>query len=429
MRRAKTILFWAGLILALPATTIADESVERSLQWMRSQIVPNTLISTPDPSRRGLILSYAPGSGRPGPLHRKSFVYDGALAAIAFTMAGDGETASRILSALTRVQRPDGSFWFSYNVDNTWPAEADHDMAIVRAGANAWVGYAFTFYLENRPATDDRRSKRERDAFLASARRTGDFLLTLRVKGGLIRGGQGAVRLGVTPDGRSVEEFYDDHPIRWVSAEHNISSYFFLNALGKVTADLRYSIAAREIRQGLLGSLWQDDMGQFAQGIGPDGTLDRTRALDCASWGALFLLAAGETEKAAKALRTAESIYRSSHGKIEGHRPYHEKPIYDDAKVQRLLLPDSPMTRWKDIPFVWSEGTMGVALAHVRRGDAARAAKLAGDIVEMREGGGIRYATREFPYEFSSSPSVAGTAWYVIVQEELKTRTKRFWTR
>ncbi|MEO6487235.1 MAG: hypothetical protein ABIO78_04730 [Thermoanaerobaculia bacterium] len=435
MRKAKGILLWTGLFLACQATTFAaDESEKRSLEWMRSQVVPNQLVSTPDPSRRGLILSYAPGLGRPGPLHRKSFVYDGALAAIAFTMADDGETASRILSALTRIQRPNGSFWFSYNVDNAWPAEADHDMAIVRSGANAWVGYALTFYLENRPATDDRRSKRERDGFLASARRIGDFLLTLRVSDksvarGLLRGGHGAVRLGVTPDGKSVQEFYDDRPIRWVSSEHNISSYFFLNALGRLTADLRYSAAARDIRQGLLSSLWQNDMGQFAQGIGEDGSVDRTRALDCASWGALFLFAAVETEKAAQALRTTDSIYRSSYGKIEGHRPYHEKPIYDDARVQRLLLPDAPATRWKDLSFVWSEGTMGVALAHLRSGDAARAAKLTGEVAEMREGGGIRYGTREFPYEFSAFPSVAGTAWHVIVQKELRKQTKRFWAR
>ena len=78
---------------------------------------------------------------------------------------------------------------------------------------------------------------------------------------------------------------------------------------------------------------------------------------------------------------------------------------------------------------MWSEGTMGVALAHVRRGDDARAAKLVADVLKMREGGGIRYGTREFPYEFSASPSVAGTAWHVIVQEDMKRQTKRFWAR
>ena len=81
------------------------------------------------------------------------------------------------------------------------------------------------------------------------------------------------------------------------------------------------------------------------------------------------------------------------------------------------------------IAFVWSEGTMGVALAHVRHADAARATKLVTDVAKMREGGGIRYGTREFPYEFSAAPSVAGTAWHVIVQEELNTQTKQFWAR
>jgi hypothetical protein len=416
------------LAIAVSGPSLAAEDSETvSLQWIRSQIVPNQFISTPDPRRRGLVLSYGPASSKPGPIHRKSFVYDAALAAIAFTMSGDHETAARILSALTRVQRQDGSFWFSYNVDNTWPEEGDHDMAIIRAGANAWVGYALAFYLERLPATDDRRAKREREAFLTSARKIGDFLLTLRVDG-MIRGGHGAVRLGVTPDGKSVQEYYVDRPIRWISTEHNISSYFFLNALGRLTGDPRYMVAARDIRQGLLSKLWQEEMGQFAQGIGDDGTIDKTRALDCASWGALFLFAAGEKEKASRALRTAETIYRSWHGQIEGHRPYHEKPIYDDAQVQRLLLPDAPATRWKDLSFVWSEGTMGVALARARNGDAKRAAKLAADMLKMRDGGGIRYGTRDFPYEFSASPSVAGTAWHIVVRQELK-KPKQFWAR
>ncbi|PYV36348.1 MAG: hypothetical protein DMG06_30915 [Acidobacteria bacterium] len=105
-----------------------------SLNWLRSQIVPNRQVPTPHPQRRGLILSYAPGQGQKGPLYDKSFVYDAAAGAIALVVASDWGNAAKILDALVRVQREDGSFWFSYSSQNDWPNEIDHDMAVVRTG-------------------------------------------------------------------------------------------------------------------------------------------------------------------------------------------------------------------------------------------------------------------------------------------------------
>lgn len=430
-------------VLLPPVTATADEAKsakittaaeKAALDWLRSQFVPNEFIPIPDAHRRSLILSYAPAGEKPGPLHTKCTVYDAALAAIALTLLEDWDGASRLLHALARVQRRDGSFWFSYNVHNTWPDEADHDMAIVRAGATAWAGYAFSFYLENRPATKEPRLLRERQLFLQTSRRIAGFLLELRVTDvpaarGLLRGGRGIVGLTVGDSRREVLEVYEDRPIRWVSTEHNISAYFFLSAMARLTSETGYSTAAREIRERLLASLWQEDMGQFAQGLKEDGTVDRTRALDCASWGALFLSAAGDPERAARALRTAD-IYRNSHAGIEGYRPYHQKPIYETPQVQRILLPDAPGAQWNDLAFVWSEGTLGVALAHIREGNTAPASRLLREMLEMSDHGGIRYGSRDLPYEFSGSPSVAGTAWYLIVREALKDpKAKGFWLR
>lgn len=163
----------ASLALALSLPASADSAT--SLGWLRAQMTPNTLVPTPDPQRRGLVLSYAPGRKTPGPLHRRASTYDQALAAIAFVTTGDHASASRALAALARVQRKDGGFWFSYNVENTWPEDADHEMAIVRSGATAWAGYAFAFYLETRPTAEDARAQRERASFLEAARRTADF--------------------------------------------------------------------------------------------------------------------------------------------------------------------------------------------------------------------------------------------------------------
>jgi hypothetical protein len=421
---------------AEPAPVQADTSPDQvALAWLRSQIVPNDLVSTPDPRRRGLILSYAPGTKAPGPLHRKSAAYDGALAAIAFSLHDQWADAARVLNALTRVQRQGGSFWFSYNTHNSWPDELDHDMAILRAGAIGWVGYAFIYYLENKPPSGDARSARERRLFLASAKQAADYLLGLRVTDrplarGLVRGGNGEVRLTVAKDSRGVVEVYQDRPIGWVSTEHNISAYFFLSGLARVSGDSHYQLAAQAIRDRLLSVLWQDDLGQFAQGINPDGTLDRMRALDCASWGALFLLSTGEKQKAKVALETADRLYRNTHGGIQGHRPYYDKAVYEDARVQRILLPDAPQARWKDLSFIWSEGSLGVALAQIRAGNKINGTKLAEEMLKLTEKGGIRYGSRELPFEFSSSPSVAGTAWYLIVRDAVNhPKGKGLWTQ
>jgi hypothetical protein len=429
---AVTAVALAGLVAA---ETPPGVETQRSLAWLRGQIVPNDFVPAPDPQRRGLILSYAPAGERAAPLHRKAFVYDAGLAAIALTLGGDPAGASRILQALVRVQRQDGSFWFSYNVDNRWPDEADHDMALVRAGATAWAGYALGVYLERRPEPEDARGRRERALLLAAARRAGEFVLGLRaaeptLARGLVRGGRALIRLTLEPDGRTVREVYEDRPLLWASTEHNVSSYFLLTSLARLTGEARYAAAAREIRERLLGSLWQEDLGQFAQGVLEDGRLDRTRALDCASWGALFLLAAGETEKAGRAARAADAVYRSVDRGIAGHRPYHDKPIYEDPRVQRLLLPDAPDALWKDLGFVWGEGSLGIALALGRLGEPGRARAIVGEVLKLRAGDGLRLASRELPYEFTAAPSVATTAWHVIVEASLRDdRTPGVWSR
>ena len=438
-RWAATIVLGAVLVpcpaLAAGARPSAEEA--RSLAWLRAQITPNALVSAPDPQRRGLVLSYAPVAGPPGPLHRRAFTYDQALAAIAFASVGDFATSSRVLAALARVQRKDGSFWFAYNVENTWPEDGDHDMAIVRSGAMAWAGYAFAFYLERSPAPgDDPRRKREREAFTEAARRAADYLLGLRVREpealahGLVRGGQAAVTLGTDAAGKTAVESYDDSPIRWVSTEHNLGTFFFLSALGRVTGDASYRTAAGQIGRRVLAALWQEDLGQFAQGVLADGKIDRARALDCASWGALFLLAMGERARAERALATAERIYPAHDGPIAGHRPYHDRLVYLDARTSGLFFPGRPPLRWEAVPIVWSEGSLGVALAQARLGHLARARRIASEMLKLRQGDGIRLASRKLPYEMDDSASIAGTAWQVLVERALlEPRAPGLWSR
>jgi len=46
---------------------------------------------------------------------------------------------------------------------------------------------------------------------------------------------------------------------------------------------------------------WDEQIGSLTKGFHLAAKRDAGRALDCASWGALFLLAAGDPDKARKA--------------------------------------------------------------------------------------------------------------------------------
>src|SRR5207237_10034836 len=76
--------------------------VSATKPWLLGQIIPNRLVPDPDPSRRGLVISYdlAPAEF-PRRFHR-SATYDDAPAAALFLTPGTGHQAAVTLPALTR---------------------------------------------------------------------------------------------------------------------------------------------------------------------------------------------------------------------------------------------------------------------------------------------------------------------------------------
>jgi hypothetical protein len=323
--------------------------------------------------------------------------------------------------------RPDGSLWFSYNTGNDWPSEADHQSALVRTGAVAWVGYAFTFYLKHDPpCAGDSGCARERAFFSATAIRLAEYLLTLQVneqgdpRDGLLRLGYGTLTLAYSAQANDVVERYLDEPAMGISTENNISAWFFLRQLAELTGELRWSQAADRIQRGLLKTLWNDALGQFNQGVRPSGSLDSVKALDCAAWGALFLLATGETKKAQRALEVIEDYYATRDGEAIGYRPYSDSPVYEDPEVGRFFFPDDPRKQWRALPIIWSEGTLGVALARLHLGQTERARELVMGLRPLKmENAGLRCASLELPYQMADVPCVAASAWLALVAAAL----------
>lgn len=404
------------------------EARDRALEWLRSQMVPNDTVPEPEPDRMHLALSYRIPESESAYryLSGRSMTYDNALAAIAFTMAGDYQNAAFILNALSRLTRADGTLWFGYNTQNSWPSEEDSSGALDRTGSTAWAGYAAVFYILHRSSEDpDFLGKdREAQAYLRMAESIAGNIISRIVRAprdprfGLSTGGENAYSLQYESGG--VVEVFREGPIDWASAEHNIDAWFFLTDLGLLTGKDEYLQAAATVKDALVG-LWSASDGQYYQGAKVD-RIDGVMALDCASWGSLFSLSAGKKDLARASLKAIEKKYRSSDllggVQVRGYKPYESRPLIEDAgnDVLEYYYKDTPTSSWKEMNGVWGEGSLGVAFAYLKQGQTKKAGVIIDDILKLQtDDGGVRYFTREIPHEFVSYPSVASTAWLAIV--------------
>lgn len=411
-----------------------QEHQQAAVEWLVEQLVPNEVVPDPNPARRNLIVSYRiPPDDPVYPfLFGRSFIYDGAVAAIAFTMSGRYREAQRVLLGLARQVREDGSVWFGLNTQNAWPSEADSGGAVVRSGASAWVGYAATFYLRGRLAADpdfeldDNAARRIRTL----AVRVAEHLLGLQVEDpadrryGLVTGGLGTYSYTVD-DADEIVAAFDPSPVGWASTEHNIDAYYLFRDLGGLTGDERLLRAADRVRAGLL-SLWSEEHGQFYQGVKVDGRVDTVLPLDTASWGSLFLGSVGELARSDRALVSAQTRFRL--GSRNHYRPYADDLVFESPEVSRVLFGKAD-THWNDVEIAWIEGSQGVASALVQAGAYREAVDTMLAALEYEVDGGFRYASVEIPELFSSFPSVASTGWFVIATELLLDETNRglFW--
>jgi hypothetical protein len=411
---------------------LGDEvlQVEReAIRWLKEQMVPNTIVGEPHPERRRLVISYRIPENHPAfkYIYNRSFSYDNALAVIALTMAGAYQEAELILTALQRNMRDDGSFWFAYNTVNSWPNEGDNEGALIRTGAVCWVGYAAVFYLGVRAQEDEFFLEEDVLAqdLLDMAEQIGEWVLVRQVhdphdlRHGLVTGGLGTYQLAVDEKENNLLELFHRDEIAWVSMEHNIDAYYFLRDLGRLTREERYKRASEEIKKDLL-TLWRTDRGQFIRGIKGDQAIDAALPLDGASWASLFLNSIGERGKARRCLNAIERDFRCQSEDVWGYRPYYAEPVFEEGEVNAYFYPDDPDKRWRDMEIVWGEGSLGVAAAYMKGGQKAKAVEIVEAMLPLSVEGGLQYATVDVPYQFSTDPSVASTAWFVMVVEMLR---------
>lgn len=366
-----------------------------------------SLVAWPDAKSSGRLALTDPET-------RRVATYDSALVILVLIRKGAREEASHLIEALHGLQRPDGSFPFSFELPRP-----DEHIAYVRAGAVAWIGYAATEYLDS-----DRGGPARKEA-LEIARGAAKYLLAHQVdkpedpRDGLVRGGEGTYRYEVDERGRLREKLHADD-VAWTSVEHNVDTFFFFRALARVTEEESYRAAATRIARALMRN-WSGERGQLPRGMNDHGA-DQVPTLDCASWGSIFIGATGDGERAETSAFVADAGYGSHDAKLHarGHRMQRRGPLVEGELLLKVLGPKLPARDWSELEAIWPEGSAGVALAAWRVGRVERARRILEDLEPLRSAdGSLPNSTVDIPFVFDRKPSIAGTAWVELVRFEL----------
>ncbi len=407
-----------------------------ALNWLKKQIVPNDTVPEPSGIRRNFILSYdiKDRTGGRKYLYGKSSLYDNALAVIAFTMSGEMDLSETVLTAVFKNMRPDNNLWFSYNTHNEWPDQNDSDGAVVRTGASAWFGYAAVFYLESVKASGRINEKKTVcNSILNDTEKLASAIIQLQIKKrhdlryGFVTGGDNQYRILCNDKTKSPEETFEKGKIEWISTEHNIDTYFFLKSLYNLTGNEIYNNTSEVIGRSLLNN-WNGGIRQLIRGRSRT-SLDFTESLDCASWGSMFLRSSGDIRKAEAALTSCSSYLSRSEGRA-GYRPYRNLLVYEDRFINSMIYPDNPDKNWNDIPMLWHEGSLGVAMAYLKASRYAEAEAIIREVIAFQcDDGGVPYSNIPVQYQFSSDASAASTAWLVMAVSALEDEQTRniFW--
>lgn len=255
---------------------------------------------------------------------------------------------------------------------------------------------------------------------------------------GLVRGGYSSASNGYTDSG-SIKH------VSWASAEHNFDLFQSLVLLSRlVSAGDKASVTEMYTRigKGLDTYMWNKETNTFNRGYRFENGSDQAKALDCSSWGALYLLkqAALAVEskdydsenfymrRAATSLDFIDKNFKAKwcytaqdgkHGCITGYKPYAGK--IDDVQDDSTHVPID----WDKITdMVWSEGTLGVAIAHYQMwcqkslGIDLKNCERFYDLLDQMEElqslgqtGGLLYTSKRIEGHFTQGEELASLAW------------------
>lgn len=322
-----------------------------------------------------------------------AFLYDQALAVIAFSQAGEQANAEQIINALARLQGPSGAWMFSYLTDGE-DAAAPTDMRI--AGANAWFGMALNAYQKAFDSTK----------YLAMSKKLHDYLL-----GELV---------AITVNGTS-QKGLRFAPTNYVpgragifALEHQLDAYASMHQYYALNGGSQYAAAANDLRR-MAESLWNGS--RFVAGYDANTNTLNTgeRYLDNYSWSVLALGNTGSGNQNYAAALPALCDFFTAHGKLD----YPSRQVTGIVGFYDAIYDGVPSAA----PFVWSEGSLGAIMA-MRQGARTMTCdgNTADDMLESLNYmadklHNLPYATQNGNGDFTSSGSVAGTAWQYFASQ------------
>ncbi len=249
------IIIIAAIVLLIPVSQDFLSTLNHK-EWSDTDRAYQWLVAGQRTNRTFLL--FQPGLIPSMERREDCFVYDEALAAMAFTHKGDYERAKMLFNFFNKVRgahiKEKGDIWGFTDAYKRNGRETETRAA----GPNAWVLMALNYYYAK---TGDK-------TYLPLARDIAEWLISLQsIEGGIIGGYYG-----------------NGKPMTWISAEHNFDCYCAFRDLGILLGEERYLKVAKEIKKWLEDDVWDSRAKRFFI-----GRRNKNFATDLSSWAVLSL--------------------------------------------------------------------------------------------------------------------------------------------
>ena len=323
--------------------------------------------------------------------HSQSYIYDQALAIISFTKNNQQKKAQRLLKGLNSLQLKDGSLYFSYYLDGVSPYPLEGDKRI--AGAISWVALAATHYQQQFKTNEYQKFN------LGILKYLKNEMVSVTIHNVKTK----AVRFA--PHDIPSTPFKENDVI---ALEHNLDAYSAFLHYGRINNANDWIEDAALLKKFIV-QLWDKKRAHFWSGasIQSSKVSQSELYLDNQTWSLLALDVDILKELSPeKALELNCEFFQTEHEGVKG------------------FMDSRPTNRPSLHSFIWSEGTLGQVLdmkkmSSIKKEEILCNQLSADDYLHsvkkmIKADGGIAYATTTMNEDFTTSSSVAGTAWMVF---------------
>lgn len=324
--------------------------------------------------------------------NEQSYIYDQALAIIAFSHAKDKKNAERLIEGMAQLQNADGSLYFSYYLNGLSPYPQEGDKRF--AGAISWVALSLGHYQEAFESTKYQDFKNKLFTYLKNEVKTFEF------QGEKVQ----AIRFNPT---NIVSSKWNE--AETLALEHNLDLYAAFIYDQKLNGT-NWSSEISGMKKFITG-MWDKQLKHFWSGADlKTGNINKDEIyLDNQTWSLLALDPSLLNElNMSSALAMNCEMMMGEHEGVIGFSD--RKPV-----------------RGQDIDhFVWSEGSLGQIMAMQKHEkliqnefvcEGKTSQELLSSLKKMKkEDGGLAYSTPTSNPDFTNASSVAGTAWMYFAQ-------------